>query len=91
MHERIQRIQEALELALFPAQIDIQDDSAAHSGHAGAISHGGGHFTATIVSEAFAEKSMVRRHQMVYQALGNLMQTDIHALVIRAYTPSEIQ
>jgi BolA protein len=85
---RVEKIRRKLEEALAPAHLDLIDDSAAHAGHAGAMS-GGGHFSAVIVAEAFEGKSSVQRHQMVYRALGELMQTDIHALSIKAYTPSE--
>ena len=89
MNERSQKIREALVNALSPSRLDVRDDSAAHAGHAGAIQSGGGHFSVEIVAEAFAGKSQVRRHQMVYAALCSLMQTDIHALMIRALTPVE--
>jgi acid stress-induced BolA-like protein IbaG/YrbA len=49
----------------------------------------GDHFEATIVSEAFAGKSMVQQHQMVYTALGDLMQGAVHALSFRTFTPQE--
>lgn len=49
----------------------------------------GTHFSAIVVSEEFAGKSMVQKHQRVYQALGEKMGTDIHALSIQAYTPEE--
>jgi BolA protein len=88
MSDRVEKIRATLEAALSPTQLDIVDDSAAHAGHAGALS-GGGHFSAFIVSEAFEGKSPVQRHQLVYRALGELMHADIHALSIKAYTPSE--
>lgn len=86
---RVERMMKALEAQLAPTQLDVKDDSAHHAGHAGAAQHGGGHFTVFIVSSEFDGKSTLQRHQMVYQALGSLMQTDIHALIIRASTPSE--
>lgn len=49
----------------------------------------GDHFEATIVSEAFAGKSMVQQHQLVYKALGELMQGAVHALSFRTFTPEE--
>lgn len=88
MSERVEKIRATLEAALRPVRLEIVDDSAAHAGHAGARS-GGGHFSALIVSETFEGQSPVRRHQMVYAALGELMRADIHALSIKAYTPSE--
>ena len=50
---------------------------------------GKGHFDVTIVSNSFDDKSRIERHRMVYDALGTLVQTDIHALRIKAFTPSE--
>ncbi|MGB9150327.1 MAG: BolA family protein [Burkholderiales bacterium] len=75
--------------ALAPAQLDIADESAAHAGHAGAKS-GGGHFFLTIVSESFAGKPTLARHRMIYDALGDMMQREIHALSIKAYTAAEL-
>lgn len=49
----------------------------------------GVHFGAIIVSEAFSGKTMVQQHQMVYQALGDKMGGDIHALSMQTYTPEE--
>ena len=72
---------------LQPTQLDIQDDSALHAGHAG--NTGGGHFTLNIVSTQFSGKSQVLRHRAVYQALADLMPQRIHALSIRAYAPDE--
>ncbi len=85
---RIEKIRSALQLALQPQHIEIEDDSHLHAGHAGAAS-GRGHFTVRVVAEAFAGKSLVARHRMVYAAVDALMQTDIHALSIRAVTPQE--
>lgn len=90
MSTREDLIRSALEAELTPLSLQVRDDSAAHAGHAGAIQHGGGHYSVHIVSEAFAGKTQVQRHQMVYRALGTLMQSDIHALIIKASTPEEI-
>ena len=49
----------------------------------------GRHFEAVIVCEAFAGKSMVEQHQMVYRALGNNMDEAIHALSMRTLTPEQ--
>ncbi len=84
---RIAAIRARLEAAFAPAQIDIIDDSARHAGHAGARD-GRGHFKVHIVSAAFAEMSPLARHRAVYTALGELMQTDIHALQIEALPPT---
>ena len=81
-------IKQKLSLAIKPELLEVLDNSAAHAGHAGAQS-GGGHYHLTIVAEAFEGKSLVQRHQLIYQALGDMMKTEIHALGINALTPSE--
>lgn len=74
--------------ALEPLQLDIRDDSALHAGHAGAKT--GGHFAVRIVAPCFAGLATVRRHRLVYDAVGNLAQHGIHALSIDAKTPEEL-
>ena len=73
---------------LAPSHLDITDESHKHAGHEGARD-GLGHFSLEIVSDAFAGLAPLARHRRVYQALGNMMQTDIHALSIQARTPAE--
>ena len=85
---RLERIRVALEAALAPQLLEVEDDSHRHAGHAGARD-GRGHFNVTVVSEAFAGKAPLARHRTVYAALGKMMQTDIHALSINALTPAE--
>ena len=84
----MERIRERLAAALSPAALDIDDESHRHAGHAGARD-GRGHFRVRIVSAAFAGKAPLARHRAVYDALGDLMQTDIHALAIDARAPEE--
>ena len=88
MNTSMQRIEERLKLQLSPVSIELRDDSAAHRGHAGAAS-GAGHFSATIISEKFEGLNRISRHRLVYDAVGDLMHTEIHALVIQALSPSE--
>ena len=85
---RIERMRELLTEALAPRHLAISDDSHRHTGHAGARS-GQGHFSVDIVSAAFAGKVPLARHRLVYAALDELMQADIHALSIHARTPDE--
>lgn len=74
-------------LRAFPdAQLELEDESHLHAGHAGAAT-GRGHFRLHIVSAAFAGLSPIARHRAVYAALGSLMQTEIHALSIDARVP----
>lgn len=86
--KRMQRIRARLEAAFAPASLEVVDDSHRHVGHAGARG-GQGHFTVEIVSDAFAGLGPVARHRAVYAALGEMMVDDIHALSIRAATPTE--
>jgi BolA family transcriptional regulator, general stress-responsive regulator len=75
--------------ALQPVTLDLRDESAQHAGHAGHRPGGGTHWQLHIVSEAFRGKSAVARHRMVYEALGDLMHRDIHALRIEASAPEQ--
>ena len=86
--KRIEQIRDALQQALAPSVLEIEDDSHRHVGHAGARD-GRGHFNVHVVSERFAGMAPLARHRAVYAALGSLMESDIHALSIRAHTPSE--
>lgn len=86
--DRRDRIRAALAAAFSPQYLHVEDESALHAGHAGARS-GRGHYRVDIVAEGFAGLAPLARHRAVYAALGGLMQSDIHALSIRARTPAE--
>jgi BolA protein len=73
---------------LAPESVEIEDESAQHAGHEGARG-GGGHYRLTIVSARFASRPLQARHRLVYEALGPLMQQQIHALSIQAFAPDE--
>jgi BolA family transcriptional regulator, general stress-responsive regulator len=75
---------------LEPSELAIEDESALHAGHAGAAS-GGGHYRMTLVSAAFAGQPRVKRHRLVYDALADLMQREIHALAMTLLAPDEIR
>lgn len=85
---RIERIEERLQQVLQPTLLEVEDESEQHFGHAGAAT-GRGHFRVHIVAEAFRGLPPLARHRAVYAALGELMQTDIHALAISARAPDE--
>jgi BolA protein len=85
--ERVEKLRAALTASLVPTALEIRDDSAKHAGHAGARE--GGHFSVVVVSEQFAGRTRMQRHQLVYAAVSDLMRTDIHALSIEARTPQE--
>ena len=80
-------IEAALRAALAPTQLVVRDVSHQHVGHAGARE--GRHFSVRINSAAFAGRSRVARHRLVYDALRNLMPQGIHALAIEALAPDE--
>jgi BolA protein len=77
-----------LNSALQPARMELIDDSEQHRGHGGYNPAGESHFTLNIESAAFAGMSRVERQRMVYAALGDLMESRVHALSIRATTPA---
>jgi BolA family transcriptional regulator, general stress-responsive regulator len=84
-----QAIRDRLTTALAPSRLELADESARHAGHAGARPEGESHFRLTIAASAFTGKSRIERQRMVFTALGDLMQSDIHALSITALTPAE--
>jgi BolA protein len=84
---RIARLHAALQ-SLTPVRLEVTDDSHKHAGHEGARD-GRGHFSVKVVSEAFAGLAPLARHRLVYAAVGRMMQTDVHALAIKALTPEE--
>ena len=86
--QRVAVIRAALQTAFAPSVLEVRDDSHRHAGHAGA-QDGRGHFAVSIVSEAFAGMTPLLRHRAVYAALGGLMETDVHALQIKARTSGE--
>ena len=88
MSARAATIERRLREQLNAERIEIADESAGHAGHAGAAS-GGGHFALTVVSPRFSGLNSIQRHRLVYAALGDLMQTEVHALSIRALAPGE--
>lgn len=75
--------------SLHPENVVLEDESAQHAGHAGAAA-GGGHFRLTLVSPQFRTLTTLARHRLVYAAMGELMQHEIHALSITALTPEEL-
>jgi BolA protein len=80
---RVQDIELQLRAQLHPTHLEVLDESAAHAGHAGANEQGfGTHFRVRIASPAFAGKSRVARHRLVYDAMQNFIDQGLHALAI---------
>lgn len=88
MHEgTIARMRERLAV-LEPLEVVVDDDSAKHAGHPGAAS-GGGHYRLRVISARFSGESRIARHRLVYDALADLMQREIHALAMILLAPDE--
>lgn len=85
---RVSRIEQALRAALQPEELEIIDEGHLHVGHAGA-KDGRGHFRVRMVSDQFIGMAPLARHRAVYAALGQLMDTDIHALALKLKAPGE--
>jgi BolA protein len=85
--ERVAMIEKRLTEVFSPQSLNIVDESHKHVGHASA--GGAGHFAVDIVADAFAGKTLIQRHRLVYDALNDAMNTEIHALSIKASTPAE--
>jgi BolA protein len=86
---RLEAIRSRLDDILHPLTLELEDESHLHAGHAGA-QEGRGHYRVRVVSPAFQGLRLIARHQLIYVALGDLMQTDIHALSITALAPGEL-
>ena len=83
MPVRVKEIEQQLQARLHPTRIEVLDESAAHAGHAGANAQGfGSHFRVCIASPAFAGKSRVACHRLVYDAMQNFIDQGLHALAI---------
>ena len=87
--ERMTEIERRLREVFNPESLEVEDEGHLHVGHEGA-KDGRGHFRVMIVAAAFDGKPMIARHRAVYQAMGELMQTDIHALSIEPFSTQEL-
>ena len=88
MSDRMERIRSKLAATFAPLECQLVDESHLHAGHAGAAS-GAGHYRLRIVSERFEGLNRLARHRLVYDCLHDMMSSDIHALTIIAFAPSE--
>jgi len=85
---REERLRDRIETALAPEHLEIADESGAHVGHPGAAG-GAGHYRVVVVSARFAGANAVARHRLVYDAVGDLIPGEVHALALSTYTPEE--
>jgi BolA protein len=86
--DRTQAIEDALRDRLEAQHVAVIDQSSLHEDHLGAQG-GGGHFQVLVVSDRFRGLSRIAAQRVVYEALGDLMVNDIHALSMRTFTPEE--
>jgi BolA protein len=87
------RIRDKLTAAFAPARLVIENDSHKHAHHLaarGEANTGETHFTVTIISQAFAGRSRIDRHRLVNEALAEELAGPVHALAVKAATPSEV-
>jgi len=85
-NDRVTRIDSLLRQAFTIHSLEIEDQSHLHAGHAGA-KDGKGHFRVILVADEFAGLAPLKRHRLVYDAVGDMLNTDIHALTIDARPP----
>jgi len=71
-------VKQMIERGLPDAQVEVRDLTGA-----------GDHFEAVVVSETFEGKGLVERHQAVYNALGDAMRAQVHALSLKTLTPAQ--
>lgn len=92
MSERSQKTKEKIERVMketfSPNNLEIEDETWRHAGHAGAVS-GKGHFNMVIVSDRFEGVNLLDRNRMVFGALEKEMEEEIHALSVKAFSPGE--
>ena len=87
--KRAAMVRERLYQDLAAEFVEVDDQTHLHAGHSGAAA-GGSHFEVVVISKAFEGLATLARHRLVYQAVGDAMTQDIHALSIKAYTPGEV-
>ncbi|CAN1208738.1 BolA family protein [Tumidithrix helvetica PCC 7403] len=87
----LNQIQAILQEKLQAEYVEITDRSHEHQHHKGRMDApvGSGHYDAVIVSNLFLGKTIMQQHRMVYEALSEQMQTTIHALSLKTYSPKQ--
>ena len=89
MGQITQAIHDKLHNAFHPERLEVIDESARHSGHAGARDGGESHFNVVIVAQRFAGQSRLARQRSVYAALAEELAGPVHALSVKALAPGE--
>lgn len=81
------QLEEKIKAALAPQHIELHNESHKHHVPPGSESH----FNAIIVSASFEGQSRVQRQRAVYEAVGELLRTEVHAFTMKTFTPDEWQ
>ena len=91
--DTINTIKTTLQEKIGATIVEIDDRSDLHKHHQGRMNApvGSGHYDAIVVADSFAGKTMMQQHRIVYEALAEQMQTTIHALSLKTYTPEQWQ
>jgi len=84
-----EKIETQLRQTLAATEVEVEDESAQHAGHAGHRPGGETHFRVYIVAEAFRGKSRIERHRMINATLSGELAGGVHALAIHAAAPDE--
>ena len=83
-----QELEALLRQRLAAEHVEVQDESHLHVGHPGAAS-GGGHYRAVVVADCFEGLSRLEAQRRVYAALGEAMDSAVHAFSMTTYTPAQ--
>jgi stress-induced morphogen len=89
MQSRAARLEAVLKQAFSPTLLRIEDDSARHTGHAGARPGGETHYNVLLVSKTFRGMSRVARSRAVHAVLESEFSGGMHALSLTLRTPEE--
>jgi BolA protein len=85
------RIESKLKAAFAPDQLEVEDQTNQHHGHAGWRESGETHFRVSIRSAHFAGRSRVERQRAIYVVLSEELAGPVHALAISARAPGEVE
>ena len=84
-----EKIKKLIEDELNIFYFEIKDTTSQHINHSNY--KGGSHLRMKIVSDDFEDKSLVKRHQIIYSIINNFIQKEIHAVILKTYTIKEFE
>lgn len=83
------QMEEVLRAAFSPLELNLEDQSDRHIGHAGHDGRGESHFHLTMISDEFTGKTRIERQRMVYEVLNEFLKERVHALSLSLKAPSD--